>query len=303
MFNALTKRFFHKKTPPVLNRKFERYFLSDENNIEIENRGYSLVQNAISENDLNFLTKAFEQLQNFPEYNINDKFQNSGRFQSPEIRRFVMNTIETFSKQLLPKLFNPDIYDENTTGAFQIKPPSKNSALNPHQDSPVIDELQHSGLFVWIPLCDITEKNGPVCVLPRSHRWGNHQRSLNVPWVFEEHTKTLWKYMKPVYMKKGDILCWDTALIHASSPNLTKETRVAITTTILPKNFEMVDYFKDNKTPKGKIEKYKVEKNFWESSNIMDRPPVPPNEFSGYENEVFSEKLSKKQLLELIVNA
>ena len=74
-----------------------------------------------------------------------------------------------------------------TTGAFQIKPPSKVSELNPHQDAPVIDETIDNGLFVWIPLCDINEQNGAIYVLPGSHLWQNHQRSLNVKWVFEKH--------------------------------------------------------------------------------------------------------------------
>lgn len=276
------------------------YFKTNNYQDELQKNGYVHLKNCLQEEQLKFLESTFKKLETFPEYSIADKFQNSGRFRSPEIRNFVMNSIGTFSKEFLPTLFDTDIYDENTTGAFQIKPPSKVSELNPHQDAPVIDELKQNGVFIWIPLCDITESNGPILVLPGSHLWGNHQRSLNVQWPLEKHTKTLWKYMHPIYMKRGDILCWDTALIHASSPNLSTTTRVAITTTLLPKNFKMVEYFKDKQTPIDSVEKYQVERSFWESEDIMKRPPCPPNEFLGLEKLAFPSSISKKQLIQLI---
>lgn len=266
---------------------------------DIKTKGYIIIRNAVLEKQLAMLEVTYQQLTQFPEFSLKDKFQNSGRFQAPEIRNFVMENIGQFSKEFLPLIFNPEVYDSNTTGAFQIKPSSKISELNPHQDAPVIDETKENGLFVWIPLCDITEKNGAVCVLPGSHLWGNHQRSLNVPWPFEKHIKLLWKFMQPIYLNKGDILVWDTALVHSSFPNLSNETRIAITTTILPKNFDMVEYFMDKKTPKGKIEKYKVERSFWESEDIMRRPPCPPNKFIELEDMVF-DKITSNQLLELI---
>jgi len=292
---------FKKQEITIKKRTFpNNYFLDKKQFQEIGKYGYTILKNAVSEEQTAFLQNIYQQLTQFPEYSIHDKFQNSGRFRSPEIRNFVMENIGKFSKVFLPTLFDTTVFDENTTGAFQIKPPSKTSELNPHQDAPVIDETKENGLFVWIPLCDITAKNGAVMVLPGSHLWGNHQRSLNVKWIFEKHTMLLWKYMQPVYLKKGDILVWDTALIHSSLPNLSNETRIAITTTLLPKNFSMVEYFQDEKTPEGKIEKYEVERSFWESEDIMKRPPCPPNTFLGYEDEVFPNNINSGRLKEII---
>lgn len=295
--------FFKKRAPLPDNfdRKLKINFFKEQVHFkELQNNGYVLIKDAIDCDSTTFLEQTYQRLIKFPEYTIADKFQNSGRFQSVEIRNFVMNSIGKFSKDFLPRIFDTNSFDVNTTGAFQIKPPSKVSELNPHQDAPVIDEIKENGLFVWIPLCDITESNGAILVLPRSHLWGNYQRSLNVPWTFEKQTKILWDNMIPVYMKKGDILVWDTALIHASYPNLSDSTRVAITTTLLPKNFKMVEYFKDKHTPKNKIEKYQVERSFWESEDIMKRPPCPPNLFLGFEDQIFPDTSTSKQLLSLI---
>jgi len=285
----------------ITERKFPNNFFLDKTHYNtIEKYGYLVLKNVVPQNQINFLSETYSQLTQFPEYSIQGKFQNSGRYSSPEIRSFVMKQIGHFSKEFLPLVFDISVFDENTTGAFQIKPPSKVSELNPHQDAPVIDETKENGLFVWVPLCDINEKNGAVLVLPGSHLWGNFQRSLNVPWVFEKYTKLLWKYMKPIYLNKGDILIWDTAMIHASLPNLSNEMRIALTTTLLPKQFKMVEYFKDAKTPKGKIEHYEVERSFWESEDIMKRPPCPPNYFIELQDEVYSSKLNKATILELI---
>ncbi len=302
MLKGFFKLFSRKKLLPEINRKFQhQYFLNQDNNEILKKQGYIKIENCISDEEINYLQDAYHQLCQFPEYSIEDKFQNSGRFRSPEIRNFVMNKIGDFSANFLPKIFDESVFDKNTTGAFQIKPPSKKSELNPHQDSPVIDELLHNAVYVWIPLRDINETNGPVWVLPGSHLWGNHQRSLNVKWIFEKHTKLLWKYMQPISMKKGDILCWDTALIHASSPNLADDTRVAITTTILPKKYAMVDYFQDENTSKQTVEKYEVYRHFWENEDIMKKPSCPPNKFLKSEQVVFPNNLSKKEVEEIII--
>jgi hypothetical protein len=300
------KNFLYNQDEPIqvdqaFNRLFpNHYFIDVKQQDAIERYGYTTIKNALTRDQLSYLQLTFQKLTQFKSYSIAVQFQNSGRFKDPEIRNFVMESIGIFSKSFLPTLFNSDIYDENTTGAFQIKPPSNKSTLNPHQDAPVIDETKENGLFVWIPLCDITESNGAIMVLPGSHLWGNHQRSLNVPWPFEPHTKLLWKHMKPICLNKGDILIWDTALIHASLPNLSRETRIAITTTLLPKDFKMVEYFMDKKTPKGMVEKYQVERSFWENEDIMKRPPCPPNEYLGLEPTILNQTLNSNFVEKLL---
>lgn len=294
---------FSFKSITLKDRKFPNNFFVDKKIIEnIQTKGFYVFEDVVETKEIEKLQTIYQKLTTFSEYSINNKFQNSGRFQSPEIRKFVMENIASFSEFFLPKVFDKYVFDKDTTGAFQIKPPSKVSELNPHQDAPVIDETVENALFVWIPLCDIDDKNGAIYVLPGSHLWGNHQRSLNVPWAFEKDIKYLWENMTPIYMKKGSVLVWDSALIHASSPNLSENTRVAITTTLLPQNYKMVEYFKDSKTPKDKVEKYQVEKSFWENEDIMQRPPCPPNKFLGIEDMVFKNRLFMKWHLKKLMS-
>jgi len=206
MFKSVLDYFY--KTQSIdrsLDRVFKQaYFKEANHNKTIQQQGYTIIKSAVGKHQLEVLQAIYQQLTQFKAYTVAEQFQNSGRFRDPEIRNFVMDSIGQFSKSFLPTLFDDDVYDENTTGAFQIKPPSKKSSLNPHQDAPVIDETKDNGLFVWIPLSDITKKNGAIMVMPGSHLWGNHERSLNVSWPLEPHTKLLWKHMHPIYLNKFD---------------------------------------------------------------------------------------------------
>ncbi len=266
---------------------------------DISGMGYQVLKNVFSDKDLISIDEGVQSILKIPEVANSTAFLNSGRIHDPTIRASIMSLIREFSMNHLKKIFDENCFESNTTGAFQIKPAGKNTELNPHQDSPVIDENLYNGLYVWIPLIDINEKNGPVYVLPNSHKWGNYQRSLNVKWPFEKHINILKKQMIPIHCNRGDVLIWDTALIHSSSPNLSGESRIAFTTTLLPKNFEMLDFFKDKKTPSRKVERYKVYESYWQSADILKRPPIPPNEFIGLEDYCF-ENLSPSEVKSLL---
>jgi hypothetical protein len=81
------------------------YFTSADSHQSIQQDGYLLIKDAVTKEQLSFLETTYQNLTEFPEYSITDKFQNSGRFRSPEIRNFVMSNIGTFSKDLLPSVF------------------------------------------------------------------------------------------------------------------------------------------------------------------------------------------------------
>ena len=113
------EKIFPKKTQIKLRNNLSIvYFTNLDRDNQIQKNGYTIIKNVVSEDHLAFLLSTYQQLTQFPEYSIDDKFQNSGRYRSPEIRSFVMDNIADFSKKFLPQLFDTSLYDENTTGAF-----------------------------------------------------------------------------------------------------------------------------------------------------------------------------------------
>lgn len=299
MINTILDFFNKQNKISNLKRKYlVNYFINKEHQSIFEENGYITIPNCINKEQIETLKDVYAKLELMNGFEVNDTFVNSGRFTENTIRNFVVDNIKTFSKNNLNHLFNINNCEVQNGGNFQIKPASSNSILNPHQDSPVIDETEYYAIFIWIPLENITLQNGPIWVLPKSHLWCNHQRSLNVKWPFEKHLKLLWKHMRPITLNAGDILCFDSALIHASTANKSNKTRVAITTTALPKNYQLVEYYKDEKTPKESVEKYFVDENYYINEDINTRPDNKYT-FVGFENFLFNNISSSviKQLL------
>ncbi|WP_442484551.1 phytanoyl-CoA dioxygenase family protein [Aeoliella sp. SH292] len=89
-----------------------------------------------------------------------------------------------------------------------------------HQDQGVIraDADDTPILTVWIPICDATENNGCLAVIPGSHRRGlaHHcpgGNGLTIP------ERLLESQAMPLPMKPGSILCLHRLTKHSSLPN------------------------------------------------------------------------------------
>lgn len=109
-------------------------------------------------------------------------FLAAGRISDSSLRGEVTDAAGNLVREHLRPLFVSGT--EILGAAFQVKPPSDRSQLNPHQDSSLLDEASRPGIYCWVPLVDVDERNGWLEVLPGSHRLGNVQRTLNVPWQF-----------------------------------------------------------------------------------------------------------------------
>ncbi len=256
---------YHKiRTAPFfLNQKYQAHYLT---------HGWTIIDDVINNIEIDSFMQTFDEISKLEGFELDKNLLNSGRLFNPEIRKKTQKIINSNAATILPRMFNMNIVDSHTGGAYQVKPPHKNSDLLIHQDSTVIDEENDYCLFIWIPFCDITLENGPISFLSGSHLWGNTQRSLGVPWQFKNHIETLYNYIEPVIIKAGSVLVFDPATIHSSAPNLSKEIRHAITITVLRKNYQLVYYFRNPKLPENKIEKYYVDETFYYDYDFISKP-------------------------------
>lgn len=185
--------------------------------------------------------------------------------------------------------------------ALLLKPTGEKSSLSPHQDSSLIDETQFVALYGWVALQDTTKENGGMFAIPSSHLWGNHYRSLDVPWVFENHTDSLLKHAQAINLKAGEIILFDTALIHGSYPNLSTNLRVALNLFFRSKETYMTHHLAFDDTPKNKIEEYKIDADFFLKEDFRMRPSKEKYPFLGYK-EFQKPALNKKEIEKLISN-
>lgn len=149
---------------------------------------------------------------------------------------------------------------KNVVNSFVIKLPGKASEFDIHQDTTALDEFRFSPLSVWIPLWDVTEENGAMCVVPRTHRLFSPYRGISFPFPFAKAKEEVRTYMEPVPVKAGEAVVFDPRILHNSLPNLSDQPRVALICGIFPSEARFNICYKEN--PGAEIEIYEQEDDF-----------------------------------------
>ncbi|MFN8321361.1 MAG: phytanoyl-CoA dioxygenase family protein [Chitinophagales bacterium] len=151
---------------------------------------------------------------------------------------------------------------------FMVKSKGENGSLHPHQDWSIVDEDEFNSYNIWLPLVDVSEKNGTLLILPNSHSMLSNIRGLNIPSSFEKVEKEVWQYLVPVNMQAGEALVYDHRLLHASGLNETNKPRLVIVYGLIPNSATMRYYFGKD----GMIEEYECYPEFYFSQQITDGP-------------------------------
>ncbi|QQR97831.1 MAG: phytanoyl-CoA dioxygenase family protein [Sphingobacteriales bacterium] len=170
MFRNIIDLIRKKEELKTIQRDFSpRYFINDEHQRTYNDLGYVVIRNCIPNSIIQYANKTYYDLISKQSgFVLNDKFQNSGRFDDTNIRNLVIDEINKISLKILDDIVIKENCEQKTGGAFQIKPASSTSILNPHQDSPIIDETKYYATYIWIPLCDTNVKNGTLCLTEKS---------------------------------------------------------------------------------------------------------------------------------------
>lgn len=250
----------------------EPLFLDENNHRHFLTYGWCKITDVVRPEEIKSFIDAYGTICGMDGFKIENQFLNTGCLPNEKIRQITSVTINNNVQTILPRMFNMDKVAHHTGGSFVIKPPHKDSALAPHQDSSFIDETSNYSLFMWVPFCDVTDLNGAISVLPGSHLWGNTQRGFSTPWNLEKHVNLLTQYMHPVYANAGDVLIFDPALVHASAPNLSHDTRKAVTITVVKSNPDLIYYYKDNTMPADVIERFWVNEEFFRTYDFASKP-------------------------------
>lgn len=143
-----------------------------------------------------------------------------------------------------------------------------------------MDEREWLGVYAWIALDDTDADNGGLYVLPGGHRYGNLQRTLNVPWQLASFGQIMAELSVPLAFPAGSLVLFDAATVHSSPPNRTDRMRLAVTSFGCHSDAPLVHFFRDELTSDGTVEAYEIEDSFFFEADIMARPQAP-NRFLG----------------------
>lgn len=207
-----------------------------------------------------------------------DLFLTVGRVKDPVLRAEISRRTAELVLPALEPLFVAEVRLRGS--ALQIKPASEHSELNCHQDSSLVDERHWLGVYAWIALDDTGPGNGGLEVLPGSHRFGNLQRTLNVPWQLDRYFDVMATHSVPLEVRAGELVLFDAATVHRSQPNRSERIRLATNAFAAHRDAPMLHFFQDDSTTPGTVEAYEIDDSFFSDDDIMARPG-PRHRFLG----------------------
>ena len=164
-------------------------------------------------------------------------------------------------------------------GSFIVKSPGPESIMKVHQDMTLVDESKYSGINIWCPLVDLTDKNGVLYILEKSHRIFPTYRGATIPDIYEKTREEIKEYMQPLYLKAGEAVIFDQSILHYSPPNLSDKIRIVTNIFFTHKEATFrIAYFNKNEF-KGQVELFEQDDNFMIDfeqfgHNIFDRPKI-----------------------------
>ncbi|NVK66512.1 MAG: phytanoyl-CoA dioxygenase family protein [Flavobacteriales bacterium] len=163
--------------------------------------------------------------------------------------------------------------------SFIVKAPGENSRLIMHQDMTLVDEKQYSGINIWCPMVDLTETNGAIEVLPKSHRFYETYRGSSIPDIYDNVKDEVASLMQPCYLKAGEAIIFDQSIIHNSPPNLSHKERPTINTFVAHQDAKIKICYWDKESYGENIEIFEQEDDFLEKfenfgHNIFSRPSI-----------------------------
>ena len=178
---------------------------------------------------------------------------------------------ESFSERLTDNIEGAKMLYAN----FMVKEPDEGSDFFVHQDWTYVDETKTRSWAIWVPLVDLTDENGALCVVPCSHRMKNIYRGPGIAAALDGlHGLIRNELGKPLKLKAGEAVVWDHRLVHYSPANVSSDSRVAATVVLVPEGEEVVHCRAEG----GELEVgiYQTETEFYMNYEIEKGPASQP---------------------------
>ena len=125
-------------------------------------------------------------------------------------------------------VLGPDVIYRDSM--INVKPPGDRGKVSWHQDFAFYPHTNVGTIQVLTAVYDITADQGPLMVLPGTHRGGvfDHYDDEN-QWVGEVHSRDLdcldFSTAQALVCKAGDVIVLHTLTVHGSEPNRTSHAR------------------------------------------------------------------------------
>lgn len=247
----------------------KKIFNQPELDNTFDKKGYVTVKllNEVQVNELKVIAQKLMLTSSGVGKNVEANYDLSFFRQGKEVKQLIFDELWDFFQQPVSK-FLPD-YEPLIINMFNKKPGTGEVPI--HQNWTFVDEDKYTSVSVWIPLCDVSKKNGTLEVVPGTHKSISKYRSPSIPWVFRGLEQELKQhYMVPLELQIGQVGIIDDSLIHYSDDNHSDKDRPTIQLILKPKNAKAIHYL-GNDANLNQVEVYEVDAPFFMSFDMNDR--------------------------------
>lgn len=261
---ALQRGAFCEKVVPVL---------KDEHLQNQLNHDGIILLDFLSPEDVERLNLLFHELHITKSDIPNDKLYTCQHNPDSEYRDKMNQEIGELINPMIEKVFK----DVKTTAfTFQIKGIGPNTELGVHQDwSFAREEDGFRTYTLWISLINSDATNGTLSVLKGSHVPADGIRGAGIEPHFEGLQSEILPLLEPLKIKAGQLVLFDSSLIHYSAANNSGSIRVSAMTNIIPSKADTYLYF--GSSDDGLIAEYLVPDDFFlhytDFKSEYEKPP------------------------------
>jgi ectoine hydroxylase-related dioxygenase (phytanoyl-CoA dioxygenase family) len=208
-------------------------------------------------------------------YHENSKWFTDGFFSSVyapdfDYRVKVDEFLEPYAHELVNTFFNDY---QVIISSFMVKGLGDKSEMYPHQDWSNVDETLYSSFNIWIPLVDVSHKNGSLYLLKGSHLLPFTFRGSNVPDALTDYSAFTSDSLTYIPLKAGQALIYDHRCIHYSPVNKSNRVRPACSINVAPKKAPLIHYFYE-KENSGSLLCFKADKHFY-FKHVVSQNKIP----------------------------
>jgi hypothetical protein len=194
-----------------------------------------------------------------PSYGFHVSLDHSNRGGVSELTQRLYALLEPKVEQIF---FDHQVF----TASFVAKEPNPKGVVPPHQDWTFVDESEYWSATLWTPLVDVDMDNGALGVIKGSHKffdWPRCSPSPQFKTPLGPHMFSIFPYLEIVPLKAGQSIMFDNRTLHASPPNTTEETRLAVGIGITHKDAQLCHHYLLPGTPEPQVESYRIEREFF----------------------------------------
>ena len=242
--------------------KMKPLFKNKEHQLNFEKDGYLIIP-MLNENEVANLANYYHslRLKNEKEYGFHVSMDRLNQEVCAEIRATLWGTI-------LPKMDNYIENYKSFVANYIVKESYPLGFVPAHQDWSFVDKEDegYCSITCWTPLVDTTIDNGCMGVIKGSNSFLQNLRpspSPQTPVPLNDHKIGIFPYLKPLEMKAGETLFFDSRTFHASPPNINSDIRLIASIGVTQKDADLIHYYLKPDGNKNTLLKYKVDEDFF----------------------------------------